>query len=293
MDNWLNYHHLYYFMVIASEGSISKASKRLLLGQPTLSAQLKQFEEKLGVELFERQHKRLILTDSGRIALEYAREIFKLGDEMKGVLQERLVPSKTPVTLGMLDGVSKSIGALMIEKALRFAPCKISSIEGRSDYLIRELLAYRVDLVLTNHRPQVADGKKIKSRLIGKLPVVICGGEKYKDLKKNFPRSLHKQPFILPTQHSRLRYDLDHYFEVNKIKPDILAEVEDFSLYNTLGSRGLALIPITELSFRLKQSKKLHIIGELEGVFTELYLVSTSRRIENPVASHLFNTFRL
>ncbi len=293
MDNWLNYHHLYYFMVIASEGSISKASKRLLLGQPTLSAQLKQFEEKLGVELFERQHKRLILTDSGRIALEYAREIFKLGEEMKGVLQERLVPNKIPVNLGILDGVSKTIGALMIEKAFHYAPCTVSSIEGRSDYLLRELMAYRVDLVLTNHRPQLSEGKKIMSRLIGKLPVVICGGEKFKDLKKNFPRSLHKQPIILPTLHSRLRHDLEHFFEINKIKPDVVAEVEDFGLYNTLGSRGLALIPITELSFRLKQTKQLHVLGELPGVFTELYLLAASRRIENPIASYLFNNFRL
>jgi LysR family transcriptional activator of nhaA len=55
---WINYHHLLYFKVIAEEGSVSKAAEKLRLGQPTLSAQLKLFEETLGVQLFERQHKK-------------------------------------------------------------------------------------------------------------------------------------------------------------------------------------------------------------------------------------------
>ena len=42
---WLNYHHLIYFKEIANEGRISKASEKLLIGQPALSAQLKQLEE--------------------------------------------------------------------------------------------------------------------------------------------------------------------------------------------------------------------------------------------------------
>jgi LysR family transcriptional activator of nhaA len=54
LENWINYHHLFYFKTIAEEGTVSKAAEKLRLGQPTLSAQLKQFEENLGVQLFER-----------------------------------------------------------------------------------------------------------------------------------------------------------------------------------------------------------------------------------------------
>ncbi|NJL23969.1 MAG: LysR family transcriptional regulator [Calothrix sp. SM1_5_4] len=58
MSQWINYHHLLYFKTIAEENSVSKAAEKLRVGQPTLSAQLKQFEENLGVRLFERQHKK-------------------------------------------------------------------------------------------------------------------------------------------------------------------------------------------------------------------------------------------
>ncbi len=62
MSPWINYHHLFYFKTIAEEGSVSKAAGKLRIGQPTLSAQLKQFEDAIGVQLFERQHKKLLLT---------------------------------------------------------------------------------------------------------------------------------------------------------------------------------------------------------------------------------------
>ena len=90
MNPWINYHHLYYFMTIAEMNSISRAAEKLLIGQPTLSAQLKQFEEQLGVLLFERQHKKLILTEHGKLALEYARNIFKMGGEMYEALHDRI-----------------------------------------------------------------------------------------------------------------------------------------------------------------------------------------------------------
>jgi LysR family transcriptional activator of nhaA len=54
-----NYHHLYYFYTIAKLGSISKACEKLRLCQPTLSAQLKQFENYLKFKLFERENKKL------------------------------------------------------------------------------------------------------------------------------------------------------------------------------------------------------------------------------------------
>ncbi|MCT4641008.1 MAG: LysR family transcriptional regulator [Bacteriovoracaceae bacterium] len=75
---WLNYHHLIYFKEIATQGSISAASKLLNVGQPALSSQLKQFENFLGIDLFVRKGRRLVLTDAGRIILDYALKINEL-----------------------------------------------------------------------------------------------------------------------------------------------------------------------------------------------------------------------
>ena len=59
---WLNYHHLLYFWVVAREGSIAAATRKLNLTQPTISAQLRLLEESLGEKLFEKSGRSLVLT---------------------------------------------------------------------------------------------------------------------------------------------------------------------------------------------------------------------------------------
>ena len=78
----LNYHHLRYFWMIANEGHLTRAAERLHVSQSALSIQLRQLEASLGQKLFEREGKRLLLTEAGRIALDYANAIFRTGDAL-------------------------------------------------------------------------------------------------------------------------------------------------------------------------------------------------------------------
>ena len=68
----LNFKHLHYFLAIAKSGGINRAAERLHLTPQTLSGQLAQFEERLGVPLFRRGGRRMELTETGKLALSYA-----------------------------------------------------------------------------------------------------------------------------------------------------------------------------------------------------------------------------
>ena len=81
-NNWLNYHHLYYFWRVAREGSLSRAAEQLRLSHSTLSTQIRSLEESLQGELFLRSGRALSLTVLGRDILQYADEIFRLGNEL-------------------------------------------------------------------------------------------------------------------------------------------------------------------------------------------------------------------
>lgn len=294
MDSWLNYHHLYYFRAIAEEGSIAKASRKLRLGQPTLSAQLRQLEGKLGVQLFERQHKRLLLTEHGRIALEYAQEIFRTGSEMVEALHDRLRPERPHVQLGAIDGISKNLIARAVEAAYRIGPCSVSVLEGNDGELVRELLAHRIDLILTNHPPSVADGRKLFVRSLARLPVLVVGAPRFKALRRGFPRSLAGQPFVMPTSHSKLRHDVGHFLDTQGIRADVVAETQDTSLQKILGTRGIGLLPLSApAAHGLVKKGELIEIGALEGVTEEIFLVAANRKIENPIASQLLRRFAL
>lgn len=292
MNKWINYHHLFYFKTIAEEGTVSKAAEKLRLGQPTLSAQLMQFEDSLGVQLFERQHKKLILTEQGKVALDYSKSIFKMGSEMYEVLHDRLKPLKPTLHLGALDSVPKQITLQLVSHAFRISACQITLSEGKSDELLRELSAHKIDLVVTNFLPTGIDGKSLYAKSITKKNVAFYGAPKYKSLRKGFPQSVSSVPMIFPTYDSRLRQDLDHWAKLNKIELNIIIESQDISVKKLMAMSQFGLIPtathtVTEQVLR----GDLIEVGQLQGVHEELFLVTAQRKIENQIAAKLRDSF--
>src|SRR3989442_4284093 len=114
---WLNYHHLLYFWVVAKEGSIVRASKELRLAHPTISGQIHRLEEILGEKLFSRKGRNLVLTDVGRVAFRYADEIFSLGQEFLDEVKGRASVRPIRLVVGVSDVLAKSIVHRMLEPA--------------------------------------------------------------------------------------------------------------------------------------------------------------------------------
>ncbi len=291
---WLNYHHLYYFMTIAEVNSISKASEKLLIGQPTLSAQLKQFEDSIGVQLFERQHKKLILTEHGKLALEYARNIFKMGGEMYEALHDRMKPSKINVQLGALDSIPKQVMLQLTQAALKIAPCSISLVEGKFEELMRDISSHKVDLVISNFLPKLEATKGMYHKILSKRPLGIYGSPKFKSLRKKFPHSLNDQPIVLPTYDSQMRYNLEHWLQINEITMDTIAETQDTALKKLMATNSMAMIPAASHTVQTQvDSGELILIGEMKNVTEELYLIAAHRKISNPVAGELMRSFKI
>jgi len=289
---WINYHHLYYFKTIAEEGTVSKAAEKLRIGQPTLSAQLKQFEDRLGVQLFERQHKKLILTEQGKVALDYSKSIFRMGSEMYEVLHDRLKPLKPALHLGALDSVPKQIVLQLVKHAFRISPCQITLSEGKSDELLRELTAHSMDLMVTNFLPTGADSKGLYPKSITKKNVAFYGAPKFKALRKGFPKSISGEPMILPTYDSKLRLDLDHWAKLHKIELNVITESQDISVKKLMAINEMGLIPTATHTVTGQVLRgELIEIGQLQGVNEELFLVAAQRKIANPIASKLLDSF--
>ena len=294
MKQWLNYHHLYYFRTIATEGSVVKAAKKLRLGQPTLSTQLKIFEDHLGQKLFERQARTLTLTEAGKMVLDYANEIFKLGDEMIEAINDRLQAARIDVTIGALDSVPKQVLVKMAAFAQRTSDCRVSFLEGRYEELLREAKSHRLDIIVANHGPTPAEASGLRARMVSRMPCVICGDKKFSSLKKGFPDSLSGEPLILPTPHSKLRIDIDHWFKTKKIAVDVVFETQDTSLQKLLATHQLGIAPLPlPAAEELVASKEMMIIGELHDVYEELWIVGGERRFQNPVAGQIFKSFSL
>ncbi len=290
---WLNYQHLFYFRAIATEGGIARAAEKLRLGQPTLSSQLKQLEDMIGRPLFERRNRKMVLTEAGRAALDYANEIFKLGDEMLEVLHDEASFGQTHLQIGALDSVPKSVILSLVLEAYKMGRCTVSILEGRGDELFRELYAHRIDLILSNYPPTISEQTQVFSKSVARLPVAVYGAAQFRHLAKAFPKSLDGKPFVLPTLHSKLRHDLNHYFKVQGIQIQSVAETQDTSLQRLLAANGIGLAPLSEVKMEDIRDKDLKRIGRLDGVHEEVWLISAQRKLENPIAAKLMKSFVL
>ena len=289
---WLNYHHLYYFWITANEGSISNASRKLRVGQPTISTQIRTLEESLNQILFNRKSRGLHLTEAGKVVLDYANQIFSLGNELMEVVKDETFSKRTHIHIGALDGVPKSLIQSVIHSAQRIAPCLITVIEGKGDFLFMELLAHRIDLVVSNFAPTIGNSKQYYSRLLEKIPITIFSTKKFQSLKRKFPKSLQDQPFIMPTLDSKLRHDLNHFFQSNKITVDVVIETQDTSIQKLLGNEGMGLVPLPDIAGKdLVKEGKLIKIGSLQGVTEDFWLVSSPRKFSNPIAETLMKDF--
>ena len=294
MNQWLNYHHLLYFKTIAEEGTVSRAANKLRVSQPTLSAQLKQLETQLGVSLFDRKNKRLSLTEHGKIAFDYAKNIFKSGAEMLEAIQDRAKPAKTSLHIGALDSVPKQIVLKVVEFALKARPCQITLSEGKPDELLRDLIAHQVDILITNFSPTGSDAKGIQIRSVSKKNVAIYGNPRHKHLKKGFPKSISGQPMIVPTYDSKLRPDLEHWAYTQKIDLDVLIESQDIAIKKLLASQGLGLVALATHAARAQVARgDLIEIGKLQGVHEEIFFLTANRKIANPASSDLFRSFQI
>jgi len=229
---WVNYHHLLYFRTVAREGSITRASKVLLLAQPTISGQIRALEETLGEKLFARQGRNLVLTEFGRVVYRYADEIFSLGQEMTDVLKGRPTGRPLRVTVGVADLLPKLVVYRILAPVTQLDPAaELVCHEDRPDQLVTSLQLHGLDLVLTD-APITPTGRvKVYNHMLGSSGVTVFGTPELKaKYGQSFPQSLDGAPMLLPMENSVLRRGLDHWMSSNNVRPRVVGEFQDSAL---------------------------------------------------------------
>ena len=203
---WLNYHHFMYFWMTAREGGVKPASRKLRLSHPTISVQIKQLEQSLGVQLFDRSGQKLALTESGQLAYRYAEEIFSLGQEFLEALSGRPQGRAARLAVGISDAMPKLVVRNLLDPALRLAePVHLVCSEDRYDRLLGELATHRLDVILADTPLPPTSGVKAFNHLLGECGVTFFAEKKLASkLRPGFPRSLDGAPLLVPTSTTSL-----------------------------------------------------------------------------------------
>jgi len=285
---WLNYHHLLYFWMVAKKGSIARACEELRLAQPTISGQLRALEESLGDKLFARQGRGLVLTEAGHVVYRYAEEIFALGSELTDVLKGR--PRSRPLRLivGVSDLIPKLIAYRILEPALALkGGVQMECYEDTPEKLLFSLSAHESDLVLTDAPAHSAARVRVFNHLLGSSKVALFASPRLASFyRKRFPHSLTGAPFLLPMRNSALRQMMDQWFEAHSIRPRILGEFQDTALLTAFGQAGAGIFaaPVA-IEREVRNRYRVAKIGDMGTRVTEYYAVSAERKIRHPAAT--------
>jgi LysR family transcriptional activator of nhaA len=293
--DWLNYHHLYYFWVVAKEGSIARATRVLRLAQPTISAQLRTLEQSLGERLFERKGRGLVLTEAGKTAFRYADGIFGLGQELVDALKGGPRGAPRRLEVGVADVVPKLIAYRLLEPALRMKePTRLVCREDKPERLLAALAMHELDVVLSDAPPSPVARVKAYGHLLGECGVTIFGAPALAArTRKGFPKSLEGAPFLMPTDNTTLRRDLDLWLEKRSLRPRVVAEFEDAALMGVFGQAGVGLLALpSAVEGEAKRQYDVQVVGRLPEVRARFYAISVERRLKHPAVVALTTAAR-
>jgi LysR family transcriptional activator of nhaA len=282
---WVNYHHLLYFWVVAREGGLVPAGKVLRLSHPTLSAQIHALEDHLGEKLFMKVGRKLALTDVGRVAFRYADEIFSLGREMLDTIKGRSTGQPLRLDVGVVDAVPKLVVRRLLQPALSLPEAvKIVCYEDSYDKLLADLALHTLDIVIADSPVPPGSSVRAFHHLLGETGISFFGAPSLATtFKRGFPKSLDGAPMVLPLENSILRRMLNQWFDRHAVKPRVVAEFEDSALLKVFGSDGLGIFTApTVVEKEVCRQYGVSVVGHANDVKERFYAVSVERRLKNP-----------
>lgn len=234
----MNFNHLYYFHVVATEGSIAKAAAKLGLTQPTVSEQLRDLERTLGGALFDRTPGGLKITATGSQAYQHTSVMFGASDRLLEILgRDRKRTFARTLRVGVTASVSRGVAAEFLTPVLALEQCIPSIRDGEFTELLRQLRALDLDLVLCDTQPveQAARSLEVvpihRPRLVG----VAAPGLVKDGIAWDGTPLFHYRPS------APAYWEVEAFFERLGAKPRIVGESDDPLLMIEAAARELCV----------------------------------------------------
>lgn len=286
----LNYRHLYYFWMVGREGGFARAAERLGMAVQTVSVQVRELEKSLGHQLLRPQGRGVVLTAAGKAAMARADEIFQLGTELVETVQAVGSRPVQRLAVGLSDGLSKLTAHALLTPVLATPGLHLVCHDGEFEPLLAELAGHRLDLVLAGQPAPVHSPLALSCTRLVRSAVDWLGPTALVKPKAAtaFPACLATLPVLLPTAHSALRPVLDHWFDAQRLRPNVVGEFEDSALMAVFAARGMGVFPVSSLGAAdARVMPGLRRVGTSSDVYEEVYALRVRRGNRHPLVQRI------
>jgi DNA-binding transcriptional LysR family regulator len=268
-------HQLKTFVAVAREGSITRASERLYLSQPAVSAHVKAIEETLGLTLFERTPRGMSLTGDGQRLLVKAeqalaahRELIEEATRLKGRLTGRL-------RLGAAGNSSTAaLGRFLTVLSERCPEVEVALRHGTSFEVLHGILSGSLDAGLYNEAgepdAQLTTMEVARFGIYLAAPPGLLAASQPVDWE-----ALAELPWICPTSSTCCGQAAEALFRIHQIRPKRIINIDRESVTRTLiaGGIGVGLL-------HADTAKDAQLSGEVE-------LVCEAQKLVRVLFAHL------
>lgn len=277
----VNLHHLHYFWAVATDGNLTRASLRLRTSQSAVSAQVRLLEQWLGVDLFRRTGRTLVLTEAGRLALGYAQQIFSTADSMVSSLKEGRGIDQA-LRVGSVATLSRNFQELFLHPVLRRPDVPLILRSGSQPELLALLERRELDVVLDNRKAPTRSGALWRCLRIARQSVSLVGRKRLR--ARPMPDLLRAATLIVPGADSEIRSEFDAICAAWQIVPRIVAEVDDMALMRLLArdTEALTVLPSVVVRDEL-EGGSLREYGAIPGLFETFYAITVARDYPHPL----------
>jgi len=287
----MDWSQLRYFQTLAKEGNFTKAAEKMSLTQPALSRSISRLEEEIGVPLFERMNRGVVLNEYGAIFLEHAGRALSDIDEAIQKIRDMVDPLHGTVSLAFIQTLGSSyVPELISQFQKRFPGIQIRLYQDTTKRILDQVEAEEVNIGFCSPQEPV---NNLECSLMAKeeLYLIVPSNHRLADQKAVDLKEVSDEPFIFFKQDTALRDIIDKLCLEAGFEPKIVFEgLEERTVADLVAANlGVALTPF---SANIDESQVSLLRVRQPKSFLHIYIVWKAKGYMSPAAT-TFKNFAL
>ena len=230
------------FLAIAEAKTFTAGARRVNVTQAAISMQIRQLEDEVGLQLFTRTPRRVILTEAGEYLLERARKILREHDSALAEIAEVAGAEYGRLRIGSASGTfaMHQLPGIMQKLKEKFPNSELSAASGTSEKLVDRIMHGEIDIAFIS---LPVDNTNVTTESLFSDEIVAIGHPKHPLAKEKYisAASLAAERLILGERGGNTRRMIDDFFSAANVKPNITMELSRQEAINEMVSNGLGV----------------------------------------------------